>query len=90
MSKGSDLQANEEDENDDDFFENDIKKGLGKKEFSLKTNLQNFTEESEKILKIPHKFYKINDSSKSSIREYIFSDDNTKIFYEKKKYLITK
>ena len=89
-SKGSDLQANEEDENDDDFFDDDIKKGIGKKEFSLKTNLQNFTEEDEKILKIPHKFYKINGSSKTSIREYVFSDDNTKILYEKKKFLITK
>ena len=74
----------EEDEDDDDFIDDDNKKGLEKKEFSLKTNLKNFTEEDEKILKTPHKFYKINGSNKSSQKEYILSDDKSKLYYDKK------
>ena len=83
-------QIIEEDENDDDIYDDDPKKGLNKKEFSLKTNLNNLTEEDKKLLKTPHKFYKINGSNKSSQREYILSDDLKKLYYDKKqkKFLI--
>ena len=76
-------QAVEEDEDDDDFYDEE-KKGLEKKEFSLKTNLEKFTEEDEKLLKTPHKLYKINNGSKSSVREYMLNDDKTKLYYDKK------
>ena len=71
-------QTPEEDEEIDELYE--------KKEFSLKTNLNKFTEEDEKILKTPHKFYKITGSNKSSQKEFILSDDKTKLYYDKKKY----
>ena len=80
---GIEEQTTEEDEDYDDFFDEDPKKTLEKKEFSLKTNLKNFTEEDEKILKTPHKLYKINGSNKSQ-REYILSDDKTKLYFDKK------
>ena len=77
-------QIIEEDENDDDNDDDDNKKGLDKKEFSLKNNLNNLTEEDKILLKTPHKFYKITGSNKSAQREYIVSDDLKKLFYDKK------
>ena len=79
-----DEQVVEEDEDDDDDFYDEDKKGLEKKEFSLKTNLKNFTEEDEKLLKTPHKLYKITGSNKSSVREYILNEDKSKLYYDKK------
>ena len=63
---------------------------MDKKEFSLKNNLNNLTEEDKILLKTPHKFYKITGSTKSAIREYILSDDLKKLYYDKKqkKFLI--
>lgn len=91
-TSGFEDQITEEDEYDDELFDDELKKGLGKKEFSLKTNINNFTEEDEKILKTPHKFYKITGSNKTSIREYVLNDDKTKLLYDKKqkKFLVIK
>ena len=49
-------QIHEEDKNVEEFSNNDSKKELDKKEFSLNKNLKEFTEEDKKILKTPHKF----------------------------------
>ena len=77
-------QVVEEDELEDELDEDESKKGIGKKEFSLATNLKNFTEEDEKLLKTAHKFYKITGSTKSSQREYILNERKTKLYYDKK------
>ena len=77
-------QIVEEDELDDQLDEDETKKGIGKKEFSLATNLKNFTEEDEKLLKTSHKFYKITGSTKSSQKEYILNDKKTRLYYDKK------
>ena len=69
---------------EDELDEDESKKGIGKKEFSLATNLKNFTEEDEKLLRTTHKFYKITGSTKSSQREYILNDRKTKLYYNKR------
>ena len=87
-----DEQIIEEDEINDEFYDDNAKKGLEKKEFSLTNNLKNFTEEDEKYLKTPQKLYKITGSNKSAIREYVLNEDKTKLYYDKKqkKFLIIK
>ena len=77
-------QIHEEDENAEEFSNNDSKKGLDKKEFSLNKNLKEFTEEDKMILKTPHKFYKISGSNKSNQREYLVNEDLTKLYYNQK------
>ena len=77
-------QTPEEEEEFDELCDEEPKKDLEKKEFSLKTNFQNFTEEDEKILKTPHKFYRITGTNKTSQKEYILSDDKRKLYYDKK------
>ena len=77
-------QITEEDEDIDDYCD-DNKKSLEKKEFSLKNNLKFFTEEDQKILKTPHKFYKIKGSNKSIQKEYSFNEDFTKIYKNQNK-----
>ena len=77
-------QIHEEDKNVEEFSNNDSKKELDKKEFSLNKNLKEFTEEDKKILKTPHKFYKISGTNKSNQREYLVNEDLTKLYCSQK------
>jgi len=77
-------QIHEDKKNAEEFSNNDSKKEFNKKEFSLNKNLKEFTEEDKMILKTPHKFYKISGSNKSNQREYLITDDLTKLYYNQK------
>ena len=78
-------------------FENENKNSIGEEtiddedddNFNLKLNLDNLKEEDKIILNTPQKLYKITGTKKSDLREYVLSDDFTKIYYLKKpkKYL---
>ena len=70
--------------------DDELKNSLGKKEFNLQSNLKNYTEEDEKILKTPYKFYRISGGNKSALKEFVLSDELDKIYYDKKKFFITK
>ena len=51
--------------------------------------VSNLKEEDKVILKTPQKFYKINRGKKSNIKEYVFNEDFTKLYYlEKPKKLL--
>ena len=72
----------ETDEGADNFA--DQRKSLENKEYILKSNFQNFSDEDKKILKTTHKFIKIS-ATKSSQKEIYISDDLTKLYYDKNK-----
>ena len=46
--------------------------------------INNLKEEDKTILKTPQKFYRINKGKKSDIREYVFTDNLTKLYYKAK------
>ena len=43
--------------------------------------ISNLKEEDKAILKTPQKLYRVNKGKKSSLREYVFTDNFTKLFY---------
>ena len=43
--------------------------------------ISNLKEEDKTILKTPQKLYSVNKGKKSSLREYVFTDNFTKLFY---------
>ena len=46
--------------------------------------INNLKEEDKTILKTPQKLYRINKGKKSDIREYVFTDNLTKLYYKAK------
>ena len=53
-------------------------------DYNMKTNLDNLKEEDKIILNNPQKLYKIKGNKKSVQKDYIFSEDFSKIYYLQK------